>query len=497
MVIVRQVQKYSAEIVRLRSSVRVPPSFSVMVLALCTALLAVAGCGQTSKPVVSPAAGEVDSYFGGPFNVAGSSLAVSAASFDHSANQIAVSGLITHSGARVPVNIINGSFTTAETGFLGITESFAINANGVLTSLNPSLTGAWATEIPGAGVLANFLSVNDSNTPATISAAPIAMAQNTACPNFPKATQFLYVTVPNTGQITDTADYGSVMISSQGSAVTFSAQPFLVGAQQQPASVVTGGCSQTPLGALTAYPLNSFVSTFSLELISIGNSGLLASSYGNASSGVGAFGGGTGVLGVAAPSSPVNVSAVVAAQYNGFFFSPKNTALQESYDITVLASSYGDYSATSQACSALEASLTANNNGNGNGLVPVLPSPNSIYGGEFLAGTPPVNDPTGASGPENCDVVIDLGTQDSSNNGLFPNATIFIGQTFPPFNTTNPWTCGTACAVSFPAAAVVGQVQGQYVIFVSASALSNPPAQLPNGGGLLTPQPVGIYLFQR
>jgi hypothetical protein len=108
-----------------------------------------------------------------------------------------------------------------------------------------------------------------------------------------------------------------------------------------------------------------------------------------------------------------------------------------------------------------------------------------------------VNDPTGTNGSENCDVVIDLGTQDPANNGVFPNATVFIGSTFPPFSASNPWSCGGTCAVSFPAAAIVGQVQGEYVIFVSASGASTPPAQLPDGSGVPSPQPVGIYLFQK
>jgi hypothetical protein len=293
------------------------------------------------------------------------------------------------------------------------------------------------------------------------------------------------------------ADYGVVGVTSQGSAVTFNAQPFLVGTQRQPASTVTGGCSQSNLGALTAYPLNSFGSASNLELISIGSTGLLVSSFNHVVSGGGAFGAGTGVIGVAAPSSPLNVSSIVAAQYNGFIFSPRNT-VKQSYDVTVLASAFGNHAASSQACSALQASLAANN-GQGNGSVPVLPSANSLYGGEFVTttGVTAVNDPTGANGSENCDVVIDLGTQDPANNGVFPNATVFIGSTFPPFSASNPWSCGGTCAVSFPAAAIVGQVQGEYVIFVSASGASTPPAQLPDGSGVPSPQPVGIYLFQK
>jgi len=451
-------------------------------------LLFCSGCGETAKPVVSAATGQVDNYFGGPFNVTASSVKQSAAIFDHSANQVAVSG-----GTTAPVELINGTFTSSDTGFLAITESLAPSpSTGFPAAQNPAITGAWAVEIPGAGTLANFLTLNAVGS----SAAPTAMAQNTACPNFTMASPFLYVTVPYKDMNHDFVDYGIVNIQSQGSAVTLSSQPFLIGSNPQTTSTVTGGCSQTLFGTLTAYPLNSYGYTgLQPELIGIGSSGLLVSSFFPTSSGgLGAFGGGTGVMGVAEPSAPLDVNSVISAKYDGFIFSPENRAQpsDNGYDVTVLASAFGNHSATSQACSTLQASLVANNSPGG--MVPVLPSPNSIYGGEFLiaSATGSVNDPTGASGSENCDVAIDLGAQDP-NNGLFPNATVFIGSNFPPFSISSP--CA-ACALSFPAAAVVGQVKGQYVIFVAASSDSTPPAQLPNGANL-QPQPVGIYLFQK
>lgn len=474
---------------------------------LVSVLLISAGCGETAKPVVSPANGKVDTYFGGPFQTGGS-VSQSAASFDHSANQLAVTAFIISPGAshtEVPVDIINGTFTAAETGFLAVTESFAVPFGSAIPSAqNPPITGAWAVEIPGAGALANFLNVNTGVTPATAVAAPTALAQNTACPNLLTPSPFLFVTVPDAAMLHDFADYGIASIQSQGSAVTFSVQPFLVGSHAQTPSTVTGGCSQTLLGALTAYPLNAFGSTGPQpELISIGNAGLLVSQFSpsSGSASLGAFGGGTGVIGIAEPSAPLDISSLVSAQFNGFIFSPDNRARQPGYDVTVLASAFGHHTGASQACSALQASLAANN-GQGAGTVPVPPSPNSIYGGEFLttsaAGS--INDPTGASGSENCDVAIDLGAQDPNNNGLFPDATIFIGSNFPPFSASSPWTCGSGggvCAVSFPAAAIVGQVQGHYVIFVAASSVSTPPAQLPGGPGSLQAQPVGIYLFQQ
>ena len=477
---------------------------SLIILVFCSCMLLVFnGCGQTAKPLVAGTSSNlVYSYFGSPFSSAASNLAQSVSTFDHSADQIGVSGFF--SKTQVPTAFTSGAFVSAGTGFLKITENFATTTStGVIGAQNPPLSGAWAVEIPGAGALANFLSVNNSNPGAvSVSAAPAAMADNKTCPDFVNSAAFLYVTVPNASNAKDTADYGGVDISTRGSAVIFNTQPFLVGPIKQPASVVTGGCSDTPLGALTAYPLNSFGTASNLELVSIGAAGLLVSSFSTGGSGtsVGAFGGGNGVVGVALPSGPVDVSAVSAAQYNGFIYAPIN-GVHESYDITVLASAFGDNAATSQACSTLQSSLTANN-GQGSGNVPVLPSANSIYGGEFLsttsAGT--VNDPTGASGSENCDVAIDLGMQDPANNGLFPNATIFIGSNYPPFSASTPWVCaGTTftCAVSFPAAAIVGKVQGRYVIFLVASAGSSPPARLPDTVGSAVAQPVGIYLFQK
>jgi len=473
----------------------------VILLALCFALLGAGGCGQTAKPVTPSSAGQVNSYFGGPFLAPGSQLAVSSSTFDHFAKQIGVTAFISSATAQVPTEIINGTYVDASTGFLSVSENFATNSTGIPTPQNPPVTGAWAVEIPGAGVLANLLSLNTTGATHSVSAAPTAMAENTACPNFSTKTPFLYVTVPNAASTHDAADYGTVNISTQGSAVTFAAQPFLVGPVQQAASTVTGGCSNTNLGALTSYPLNSFGNPSNLELISMGGSGLLVSSFTSGNSGgLGAFGGGTGVIGVAESSTPIDINAVVAAKYNGFIYAPLNK-VHQNYDVTVLASTFGDNPGTSQNCSALQSSLAANN-GQGAGTVAVLPSANSIYGGEFLNGTgaAAVNDPSGASGPENCDVAIDLGTEDFANTGSFPNATVFIGSNFPPNSAAHPWICtdtGKTCAVSFPAAAIVGQVQGQYVIFATASAGSIPAAQLPDSIGNRVSQPVGIYLFQK
>jgi hypothetical protein len=480
---------------RMREGRRPRLIVSTMLLVICLAALGFSGCGETAKPVTPASANLVNSYFGSPFSVSGSAVSTSVSKFDHSVGGIGVTAFF----RSVPTEILNGTFATSPTGFLNVTENFATTSSVGISPQNPPLTGAWAVEIPGAGALANFLNSPGGARP---NAAPTAMAENTACPNFQQSAPFLYVTVPNAAVTSNSADYGALGIATQGSAVTLSAQPYLIGLRALTASTVTGGCSDVFYGPLTAYPLNSFGVPSNVELIAIGQSGLLVSSFTSGSSGAspGAFGGGTGVIGIAAPSSPVDASAVVGGQYNGFIYAPQN-GVSASYDITVLASAFGDNAATSQACSGLQSSLGANN-GQGARTVAALPSANTLYGGEFrtTAGSVTVNDPTGATGSENCDVAIDLGMEDSANHGLFPNATVFIGSSYPPFSDANPWNCfGTThvCAVSFPAAAVVGKVQGQYVIFVVTSATSNPAAQLPNGQGSPIAQPVGIYLFQK
>ena len=471
--------------------------------------MGLSGCGETAKPVTPASANEVHSYFGSPFPAYANSQSI----IDHGTTQISVST----APFGTPAPQVSGTFTTAPTGFLSIAENFAAGVpDSSMMFPNPGqpLKGAWAVEIPGAGALANLLNLNlTQSSVIPIPAGPAAMVENSACPSFPQSSApFLYVTVPalNVNSTTSSADFGGVAISTRGSAVTLAVQSFLIGSSAPTSSTVTGGCSDSFFGPLTTYPLNSFGAiTTSLDSIAIGASGLLIDSF--AANGTnGAFGQNSavsGVIGVAVPSSPVDVSAVVGAKYNGFIYAPQNSntsAVPLTYDIHVLAAAFGDSTATSPSCSSLQTSLTANH-GQGAGTVAALPSANSLYGGEFLTTSSAglVNDPTGANGSENCDVVIDLGQQDSATNGLFPNAAVFIGSNYPPFSANNPWVCPATCAVSFPAAAVVGQVQGQFVIFVVASSQSIPPAQLPGSPGspvsqpVGIPQPVGIYLFQK
>jgi hypothetical protein len=97
---------------------------------------------------------------------------------------------------------------------------------------------------------------------------------------------------------------------------------------------------------------------------------------------------------------------------------------------------------------------------------------NVLFGGDF-----PNNDPsTSSNGYGNCNVAIDLGTQDSANNGLYPNATVYMqgGASGFSANTTGGMN-------KFSAVAIAGQLNGKYALFLI---------------GLDATEPWGIYLLQ-
>jgi hypothetical protein len=90
------------------------------------------------------------------------------------------------------------------------------------------------------------------------------------------------------------------------------------------------------------------------------------------------------------------------------------------------------------------------------------PTATLIYGGDF-----PGDDPSSApDGYGNCDFAIDLGTQSSSNNGLFPNATVWVGSGY----------AGNTAGVtySFPAVVIAGQIGAKYALFVLGVDSSQP-----------------------
>jgi hypothetical protein len=84
----------------------------------------------------------------------------------------------------------------------------------------------------------------------------------------------------------------------------------------------------------------------------------------------------------------------------------------------------------------------------------------------------------------NCDFAIDLGAQDSSTNGLFPSATVYVGAGFCPSNGSA--ACPpVAQPYHFSAVAIAGQLNGKYAIFLIGEDTTGSPNQA-----------WGIYLLQ-
>jgi hypothetical protein len=232
---------------------------------------------------------------------------------------------------------------------------------------------------------------------------------------------------------------------------------------------IEGACSSTFYGNTTSVPgqvtINNPGVGETIEnpaIVGIGSSGLLLENDGQTSnlvsnaqfSGYQPFlGSGTGALGLPEPSADVNVSDLQGAQFLGSIYGGGSTRS----NWTSLLASFGFPSAPS-GC------------------------PSGTFQAPLIGGDFPSNDPTQspnntATGFGSCDVVIDLGKQDSANNGLFPNATIYLGTAFAGN------TMGTT--YSFPATAIAGQLNGKYAVFVIGMDTTGTPNQA-----------WGVYLFQ-
>ena len=389
-----------------------------------------------------------------------------------------------------PYVVDAGSLTIGQRGL----ESLDITiANGTPVVQNSSGPSSFAVEL--AGQAGGFVQL------ASQPGVPLVAA--TQCPSFSSVQTYQFVTIPallsyqiNPGlpgqpatyqptdtwnPITDTA-YGSVDIVSSGSTVTFQniqqyRLPSEVAADgkgpspaQTPSSSVTGACGPTFFGNITNVPGTLVVtdpgsgqSNPPQAHIGIGPTGLLVEDNGHSPTTQSGFlantapalqynnvlGAGTGAVGLPKPSGALDTSALTGAQYLGFIYAARSGAVTWSSNLA----SFGGVSSVPSGCPSVVAGAS-----------------NPIYGGDF-----PTNDPTGSSngGFGNSDFAIYLNQQDSSNNGLYSQATVCVGGPYAG-NSTH-------VTYSFQAVAIAGQLGGKYAIFLI---------------GLDSIQPWSIYLLQ-
>ena len=350
----------------------------------------------------------------------------------------------------------SGSFTVFARGLRSLSTTYTSNG-GILST---PIKGGYAVELAGkAGGLVQL---------ATQPATPLVSTAN--CPSFPTAQTFQFITLPTStwDPKTQTA-FGSVSIGTSGSNVNLSSiQQFTLpvngGAPAAPATsysaTADGACSPTPYGNTISVPASVTVTnpgqseTYTNPVIlGIGPSGLLVESiqnigFVNSSSDV--LGDSTGAIGVPQPSSAVDTSAVVGAQYLGFIYGAGAAAPSASsalsWSSNLASFGFAGSPTLPSACSAFAAQIGTLASG--------------IYGGEMTATQ------ASGSGYGNCDFAIDLGTQSATSNGLYPSATVWMGSGF----SANP----TQSTYSFSAVAIVGQLQGKYVILLIGEDSTQP-----------------------
>jgi len=449
-------------------------------------LILLAGCGggntsssSTAKPQQQPQT-YMAPYVGGTTNGSGSQFGpltgTEIYAIDDTANAFyqSIFGLgrsAQGASANGPQVINAGVVAKGPRGLLdlGITANYA-PSNGiyVATPYSPAKAGSFALELAGqSGGLAQLV-----GQPAV----PLVAASQ--CPSLSKAQTWQFITIPGGlnqsndssapavwNPATDTA-YGSVDITSDGSKITFDnihqyTLPSVggTGAPAEPASSPTTGiCGPTTLGYIVSVPGQAVIQDPGLSSqtqpsasIGIGSTGLLVEDNGvvtyGTSSGVyeNVLGAGTGAVGLPKPTSALDVNAIRGAQFLGFvrgtgIYSGGSGAAGWSSHLA----SFG-FSTTPSSCASVAA-----------------PTATLFYGGDFTNDDPS----TSPDGFGNCDLAIDLGTQDSANNGLFPGATVWLGASYAA-NTTGK-------TYSFPAVAIAGQFDGKYAIFLLGADSTEP-----------------------
>jgi hypothetical protein len=382
----------------------------------------------------------------------------------------------------------SGNSATAARGLvhLGITYSNSLYGssvnNGSGVSYNPPLSGNWLFELPGQA--GGFVDLKG------MPFVPMVAAQQ--CPSGSQSFEFISIPtyvgadqagfnggIHNWNPDQDVA-YGAVSISANGTAITFSkirqftasgksvsSYPDIEG--DPPAiNSIEGACSPTFYGNTISVPGQVSISnpgvgeTISAPaVVGIGPSGLLVENDGETSSlvanaGLSGYqpflGSGTGAVGLVEPTSQIDIGSLSKAQFVGVTYGGGTTT----GDWTSTMTSMGFPSAPS-GC-------------------PTGSFHTPLFGGDY-PGNDPTQSPAGVqAGFGNCNLVLDLGAEDPSNKGLFRNSTVYFGAGFG----------GKATARhSFPATAIVGQLDGKFAVFAIGVDNNGSPAQAR-----------GIYLFQ-
>ena len=427
-----------AESMKIRWSVRAGG-----VLVFAAAVLS-AACGGKSDLNLTPSglpplsqASELNSYVGtqGTDPSTGNSGAVWQVTINHTTNSFSASDY------AAQLVTANGLFAF-DGGFLNFSQTNpapAFQADG------------FTIEIPGrvAFFRPGFNSFNSTQDTATSASSPVAMVPGNCLGLFDVTFQFVTLPAAKWTAGTDVA-YGSFQVnslqpSSSGTTWNFSnlTQLTLAKTQSQSGATLSDGiCAQSVVGAVVSIPPAS--ATGNTITVAAGPSGFLIMNNGPNTS---------GAVGVIQPSSALNTSGVLSANYLGFISEP---AIPLPLSGVPTANQVAFFGCPSSGCK---------------------PSGTTLVGGAY-----PNDDPTQ---PANTNITINLGAQNATNNGLYDSATVTIPD--PANACTAPGVAGQdsqgnpTCAL--PAAAVAGNPENKFAIFLIAEDVVNQ-------------SPMAIYLFQ-
>ena len=431
-------------------------TFSAGECLLLTAAIALAGCGGSSKSApLQPglptpgSAASLNSYIGTQGAQTNTNAAsgqgqggVYAVTLNDSTKQfsfldITVPSTLSTSSA-LPAS---GTFLTAA-GFLDLTTTNATQMNPV-SNINP----AYAIEIPGRATL---LRPGDDTTPVVF-----AVENENGCPAINGSVTFQFVALPDTyNSLSSTPAFGSVQASLQGSSWAFSnlLENTLGNGAVTASPLPSGICANTLAGMAISLPPDTSHNV-PPTTIGIGPSGFFMLDQNQVrtdSSGNLLDFGAPSLIGVIQPANALSVSDLVGGKYLGFIFEPANEATGGVITQPV-----------------------------GFGRV-VTGTGNTLTGGIFphddLAQAPSTN------------IAISLGTQDASNNGQFPSASVTEpdpNQVCAANATGTPGKDGSGNPVcTFLAVVIGGNPEGKFALFLIANDPVNSSA-------------MGIYLFQQ
>lgn len=386
-------------------------------------LLAGAGCGST-KPAVNSAS-QQNTYActqnvlvspAAAYNLPGG---VWTLTLDDKNNFFSYLDVGSYSALTPPPPSI-GNFTIAN-GFLDMTLNGGSHGSG-----------GYAIEIPGSA--AAFRPGDGTHY------AVMAVSAN-SCQNPAANTTYQFVALGHPRSPVDASPYpayGSIQATAQGTAWSFANfnEYTVDGASLSPAKIPSGTCAFTQEGYVVNIPTSDPQTNNFPFTVAVGPTGFFMADLGqNGLYDAGAF----GLVGTVQPSSQLSTSDIVSGKYIGFQYVP----LQAEFNFYGQTVNFGSVTAP------VAFGQTA---GSGTTIT------GGVYPDDDVTQTPPGN------------ITIDLGTQDSKNNGLFKSVTVTIpdptGSCIARPYGGNDANGNPTCV--FPGVAVVGNPGGKFAVFVTA-----------------------------